>query len=258
MADSSTLLTAMLADAVTRYPELQHYADDRPEKAVRLAAALDGYSDTERQMRREVLGKRIAAEREGRMPARAPDLTRAGLQRARRKLAEQEARADASRPSSPPPCPPWCALPAGHAYDSYDPRYRDHEVVSVVHFRQHVSTADPAAAYVEQTESSHDGKVTLEPPVVIYDGEMSEHGADAAEARRVAAALLAAADLLDTLTATAGAARVYTVRRGRVLAVECSACGPLWQAGRRAGQAEEARQVRAEHEAQHAPGGGAS
>ncbi len=78
------------------------------------------------------------------------------LQRAHRLLRDQEARADASRPSCPPACPPWCALPAGHAYDSYDVRYRDHEVVSVVHFRQHVSTADPAAAYVEQTESSHE------------------------------------------------------------------------------------------------------
>ncbi len=62
----------VLADAVTRYPELQHYAEDRPEKAVTLAAALDGYDDTEREMRREVLGKRIAAEREGRMPAPVP------------------------------------------------------------------------------------------------------------------------------------------------------------------------------------------
>ncbi len=177
------------------------------------------------------------------------------LQRAHRLLREQEALADASRPSSPPPCPPWCALPAGHAYDSYDPQYRGHEVVSVVHFRQHVSTADPADAYVEQTESSHEGKVTLEPPAVFYDGEMSERGADAAEARRVAAALLAAADLLDTLTATSSA-RVYTVRRGRVLAVECSACGPLWQAGRRAGQAEEAHRVVAEHQAQHGTPGG--
>ncbi len=62
----------VLADAIAHYPELQHYAEDRPEKAVTLAAALDGYSDTEREMRREVLGKRIAAEREGRMPAPAP------------------------------------------------------------------------------------------------------------------------------------------------------------------------------------------
>jgi hypothetical protein len=29
------------------------------------------------------------------------------LQRAHRLLREQEALADASRPSSPPPCPPW-------------------------------------------------------------------------------------------------------------------------------------------------------
>ncbi len=180
------------------------------------------------------------------------------LQRAHRLLREQEALADASRPSSPPPCPPWCALPAGHAYDSYDPRYRDHEVASVVHFRQHVSTADPAAAYVEQSESYHEGKVSLEPPAVFYDGRMSERGADAGEARRVAAALLAAADLLEQITRRTGSARVYTVRRGRVLAVECSACGPLWQAGRRAGQAEEARRVVAEHQAQHGTPGGAA
>ncbi len=34
------------------------------------------------------------------------------LQRAHRLLREQEALADASRPSCPPPCPSWCALPA--------------------------------------------------------------------------------------------------------------------------------------------------
>jgi len=55
-----------LADAVARYPELDHYAD-RPEKVAALANALDRYDDTERTMRREVLGKRIAAEQAGRM-----------------------------------------------------------------------------------------------------------------------------------------------------------------------------------------------
>jgi len=55
-----------LADAVARYPELEHYAN-RPEKAAALANALDRYDDTERTMRREVLGKRIAAEQAGRM-----------------------------------------------------------------------------------------------------------------------------------------------------------------------------------------------
>lgn len=44
-----------------RYPELQHYAD-RPEKAATLAAALDGYDDDERAVRREALAATIAAE----------------------------------------------------------------------------------------------------------------------------------------------------------------------------------------------------
>ncbi len=52
------------------------------------------------------------------MPDTPPPLTAADWKRAEQALLDQEARADASRPSSPPPCPPWCALPAGHAYDS--------------------------------------------------------------------------------------------------------------------------------------------
>lgn len=59
-----------VADAIARYPELEHYAD-RPEKAVALACALDRYGDTERTMRRDVLGQRIAAEQAGRMPSGA-------------------------------------------------------------------------------------------------------------------------------------------------------------------------------------------
>ncbi len=110
----------------------------------------------------------------------SPTLTLADWRRAERALLDQEARAAASRPSCPPPCPAWCALPPGHAYDSYDPRYRDHEVASIVHFRQHLSTADPAAAYVEQSESSHEGEGALEPPAVFYDAPRTERGADAA------------------------------------------------------------------------------
>lgn len=61
-----------------------------------------------------------------------------------RALWTQERAADASRPSTVPPCPPWCALPDGHPYDSYSGPADD-----VTHTRLHhrpVGMADVHAA----------------------------------------------------------------------------------------------------------------
>lgn len=52
-----------------RYPELEHYAD-RPAKAEAIASALDGYDDTEREVRREALAASIAAEQRNGGPVR--------------------------------------------------------------------------------------------------------------------------------------------------------------------------------------------
>lgn len=65
--DVDTRTGEVLPPAV-RYPELAHYAD-QPEKAARLADALDGYDDGERETRRAALVARIDAERAGRLTA---------------------------------------------------------------------------------------------------------------------------------------------------------------------------------------------
>ncbi len=59
---------ATVESAVARYPELTHYSD-QPGKAVTLAGALDGYGEQEREVRRDALAKRIAAEQSGRLSA---------------------------------------------------------------------------------------------------------------------------------------------------------------------------------------------
>lgn len=54
------------APAVAAYPELQHYVDtDRPAEAVKIAKALDGFDDAERDRRRGNLAKHIAADKRG-------------------------------------------------------------------------------------------------------------------------------------------------------------------------------------------------
>lgn len=62
----------VFVSATTRYPELAHYAD-RPDKAAVLADALDGYGEQEREVRRDALNKRIAAEQSGRLSAAPGD-----------------------------------------------------------------------------------------------------------------------------------------------------------------------------------------
>jgi hypothetical protein len=108
-----------------------------------------------------------------------------------RKLWEQEREAERTYPAEIPPCPGWCRLNAGHPYDSTEWDY-------VTHCRFHSSVPDDTAfdARVEATERNKDGVVEVGTPVlaVYAEGERT-----AEDARRIAAELLAAADLLDRI-----------------------------------------------------------
>ena len=54
---------ATVKQALASYPELNFYAETRPDQVVTLAAALDAYPETERAERRDNLNKSIAYER---------------------------------------------------------------------------------------------------------------------------------------------------------------------------------------------------
>ena len=54
---------AAVGQALERYPELDFYAETRPDQVMTLAAALDAYPETERAERRDNLNKSIAYER---------------------------------------------------------------------------------------------------------------------------------------------------------------------------------------------------
>lgn len=97
-----------------------------------------------------------------------------------------------------PPCPAWCTLPAGHAPDDADP---DDGSVITVH-RATVLADDPAGRRIDlqQSVTSYpDGTRSAEPPVILLDGRADE-SLSAGQARRHAAALTLAADLLDAGT----------------------------------------------------------
>lgn len=67
------------AQAVESYPELQHYRDKGDDRhAVRIAEALDGMPDSERNVRREALAGAIAADKRGTLTP-TPDPTDAIL-----------------------------------------------------------------------------------------------------------------------------------------------------------------------------------
>ena len=67
------------ATAVESYPELQHYRDKGDDRhAVRIAEALDGMPDSERNVRREALAGAIAADKRGTLTP-TPDPTDAIL-----------------------------------------------------------------------------------------------------------------------------------------------------------------------------------
>jgi hypothetical protein len=101
------------------------------------------------------------------------------------------------------PCPPWCALPVGHGFDQIgDDLHRFHrwEVASV-------DTAEGGAAAISLTvESLESGQRTEAPTrtplsVCVY-GYLEGDDLTGPEARKLAAALLNAADEWDRITGT--------------------------------------------------------
>jgi len=92
------------------------------------------------------------------------------------------------------PCPPWCAWPAGHGFDSIDPAdgtlWRSHERII-----RDISRS--TGVYLSQTEKAEtdQGPVLERTPV-----EITANGGECLngpEARQLAAALLDAADAWD-------------------------------------------------------------
>lgn len=108
-----------------------------------------------------------------------------------RRLWEQEQTAQRTYPGTIPPCPSWCELPAGHAYESYSPDGSG----GVIHDRMHRATL--GAVHVLSNERSEAGQVEVDYPDITVSS--SEEGMTAERAREVASDLLLAADLLDSL-----------------------------------------------------------
>lgn len=110
-----------------------------------------------------------------------------------RKMYDEERLAEASAPTVIPSCPSWCRLPAGHPYDSTEWDF-------VTHLRYHASVPDGISfgARVEATERNKGGVVEVATPII---GVYVEENQTAEEARRYAAELLVAADLLDAVSA---------------------------------------------------------
>lgn len=108
-----------------------------------------------------------------------------------RKVYEHELYAEAHAPAVIPACPSWCVDPDGHDYDSTDGAGEQ-----LTFHRFHHAPVGPLLS-VDALEHNHDGTVTMDAPSVHLD-ERPEVGASGA--RALAADLLAAADLLDSIT----------------------------------------------------------
>ena len=102
---------------------------------------------------------------------------------------------DNHRPAVTPSCPSWCKYDPGHEYDSVD--FDD-----VTFIRDHVSHPEGSSTSIAQEERNQHGVITLLPPVIALYSEYDSEDIDAAGARRRAAELLNAADLLDQINAT--------------------------------------------------------
>lgn len=110
-----------------------------------------------------------------------------------RQLWTMERKAEESYPQVIPPCPSWCALGAGHQYDSYA---ADGAGQPYVHTRFH--EAYIGRATVGTLESNKAGRVTVGPASVMMTDRIEDITAE--QAREVASDLLLAADLLDSIT----------------------------------------------------------
>ena len=110
-----------------------------------------------------------------------------------RLLAEQKARQEALLATlTVPPCPSWCALPEGHAYDSF----MDDETA----VRSHDSSRS-ARAWVSALEHATRERVWTEEPSIELDYDTGRNGLGTVEqARTYLSDLVAATELLEALT----------------------------------------------------------
>ncbi len=108
-----------------------------------------------------------------------------------RALWQREQQAERHRPTSIPPCPYWCQLPAGHDYTEIDDFDDD-----LTFERRHVAF-EGKVADVYATEHNHFGTVTLDGPAIYLNVRTEDYPADLV--RAVAAKLVEAADLLERL-----------------------------------------------------------
>jgi hypothetical protein len=108
-----------------------------------------------------------------------------------RKVWERELQAEQNAPTVIPPCPDWCALPAGHGYDSTDGWDDD-----LTFERRHVAF-EGKVAHVSATERNHSGEVTVGPLEVFIEVQGRDYPVDVVSA--VAAELVEAADVLERL-----------------------------------------------------------
>ncbi len=99
------------------------------------------------------------------------------------------------------PCPPWCETEAGHPFESYNANDRQVRPHSAALFREPTN-----AAYVdlvqEDTRDPGDDSTASQGPAFIsvcFEGDYTDSGT----VRRLAAALLNAADRLDEVTGSA-------------------------------------------------------
>lgn len=97
---------------------------------------------------------------------------------------------------TPPPCPDWCGLPEGHPYDL---AFAINGTVTRVHCAYDDDVVD-----IRMVESwSPEGVELFETEFILLPVGSAQEKVSAEEARRIAAALLAAADRFDAISKAA-------------------------------------------------------
>ncbi len=109
-----------------------------------------------------------------------------------------------TNPTTAHPCPPWCALPSGHGYDSLDAddtllrfHERDLSRFSWPHSSEPVTTGVGVSLTQMERASADGSRVLHHWPVVITAYTKGGEELTGPQARQFAAALLDAADAWD-------------------------------------------------------------
>ena len=113
------------------------------------------------------------------------------IQRRMQFVSDRDAWIEANQPERPA-CPPWCADRTAH-HQEYEGLIADGSVC----VRHH--SVDVGSVAVCQEEQNQDGVVTLLKPHILAFSDYGD-AFDAAQARAMARDLIAAADMLDSLT----------------------------------------------------------